>query len=302
MSSGAPFLVLDGDAAGLRSLFRLALAEDIGDGDLTSACTIDAGTRAVANVVAREDLTVSGLGLFDPLLEEFQKLCPQAQHEAADVHLLESRADGSAVVAGDVLCRFEGSARGLLTLERTFLNFVGHLSGVATEAAKFVAAVRAVGASTRILDTRKTTPGWRQLEKYAVVCGGGANHRMGLFDAVLIKDNHVIAAGGIGAAVKRALAQAPAGVDVEVECDTIEQLREALTAGATSVLLDNFTPDQVRAAVAEIAGRARVEVSGGITLGTVAEYAAAGADDISVGYLTHSARCVDVSMEVELQQ
>jgi nicotinate-nucleotide pyrophosphorylase (carboxylating) len=174
------------------------------------------------------------------------------------------------------------------------------MSGIATETAKYVAAVRDVGASTRILDTRKTTPGHRLLEKYAVVCGGGSNHRMGLFDAVLIKDNHVIAAGGITQAVRRALETAPAGVDVEVEVDTIDQLREALGAGATAVLLDNFTPEAVRTACAEIAGRARIEVSGGISLDTVAAYAAAGADDISVGRLTHSAATVDISMEIEL--
>jgi nicotinate-nucleotide pyrophosphorylase (carboxylating) len=293
-------LDLDLDAPALRALLRLALSEDIGSGDLTSACTIDLGTGAVANIVARQDLSVAGLALFAPLLAEFQALCADPRHEADAVLLLESVEDGSVVKAGTVLCRFEGSARGLLTLERTFLNFVGHLSGIATETARFVEAVRAAGATTRILDTRKTTPGLRQLEKYAVACGGGSNHRMGLYDAVLIKDNHVVAAGGITNAVKRALSQAPAGVDVEVECDTVEQLREALDAGATSVLLDNFTPDAVEAAVAEIAGRARIEVSGGITLGTVADYARAGADDVSVGFLTHSAVCVDVSMEVEL--
>ncbi len=286
------------DDAGTRALVRLALAEDVGTGDLTTLHTVPEATRARALVVAREELVVAGLGLFETLVEE---LAAAGQPIGAERPLrLDSRADGERVAAGTVLCRIEGRAWELLTLERSYLNFLGHLSGIATETARVVEAVRAVGSATRILDTRKTTPGWRLLEKYAVVCGGGANHRLGLFDAVLIKDNHVVAAGSITSAVRSALAGAPAGVEVECECDTMEQVREALAAGATAVLLDNFSPDQVRDAVAEIAGRARVECSGGIHLANVAAYAAAGPDDISLGSLTHSARCVDVAMDVEL--
>ena len=183
-------------------------------------------------------------------------------------------------------------------IERTLLNLVGRMSGIATLTARFVDAVRATGSSTRILDTRKTAPGHRVLEKYAVRCGGGHNHREGLFDGILIKDNHVAAAGGIAAAVRRALENAPAGVFVEVECDNEAQVEEALAADARAILVDNFEPEQVRAVMKQVAGRARVEVSGGITLDTVSRYAAAEPDDISVGSLTHSAGTVDVSMEL----
>jgi nicotinate-nucleotide pyrophosphorylase (carboxylating) len=194
----------------------------------------------------------------------------------------------------------DGDAWGLLTVERTLLNFLGRLSGIATETARIVGKVREAGCTTRILDTRKTTPGWRLLEKHAVACGGGTNHRMGLFDAVLIKDNHVIAAGGVAEAVRKAIANVPQGVRIEVECDTLEQVRVALDAGATAVLLDNFTPEQVAEAVVFIGGRAEIEVSGGVSEDTVVAYAKAGPASISLGRLTHSARSADVSMEVAL--
>ena len=187
----------------------------------------------------------------------------------------------------------------LLTLERTFLNFVGRMSGLATLTARYVAAVRATGAKTRELDTRQTAPGHRLLEKYAVRCGGGHNHRMGLFDAVLIKDNHIVAAGGIGVAVRSALARGPKGIDVEVECDGVAQGEEAIAAGATALLLDNLRPDAVRTAVKQIGGRARIEVSGGITLETIGDYARAGVDDISVGRIPHSAPSADVALDFE---
>ncbi len=219
---------------------------------------------------------------------------------AASLMLSEQVGDGAAVAAGKSLCVIDGEACAILTLERTLLNFVAHLSGVATETAAVVRMVRAAGCSTPILDTRKTTPGMRRLEKYAVVCGGGTNHRMGLFDAVLIKDNHVVAAGGIDRAVQAALAGAPPGTDVEVECDTIEQVAMALEAGARSILLDNFSPERVAEAVRFIARRARVEVSGGVGPDTVLAYAKAGPDGISLGRLTHSARSVDLSMELTL--
>lgn len=286
--------------AGVRALIRLALAEDIGAGDLTTRCTVARNTQARGRVVAREAMAVAGMALLDPILEELVAM-GEAGAGAASLQVRDRVGDGTHVEAGATLCTLDGDAWGILTLERTFLNFLGHLSGVANETARVVSVVRGAGCATRILDTRKTTPGWRRLEKYAVLCGGGANHRMGLFDAVLIKDNHIVAAGGIAEAVRAALAGSPAGVDVEVECDTMEQVGIALEAGAKAVLLDNFTPERVAEAVSFIAGRARIEVSGGVNMETVVAYAKAGPDDISLGRLTHSARSADVSMEVELQ-
>jgi nicotinate-nucleotide pyrophosphorylase (carboxylating) len=239
------------------------------------------------------------MGLLDALIEELVRL-GDAGAGAASLKASERAPDGSRAARGATLCVLDGDAWGVLTLERTLLNFLGRLAGIATETARIVGKVREAGATTRILDTRKTTPGWRLLEKHAVRSGGGTNHRIGLFDAVLIKDNHVIAAGGIAEAVRAAIANAPAGVRIEVECDTIDQVRIALEAGATSVLLDNFTPEQVAEAVAFIDGRAEIEVSGGITDENVVAYAKAGPDSISLGRLTHSARSVDVSMEVAL--
>lgn len=287
------------DTRGVRSLIQLALAEDVGSGDLTTRSTIARDARGRGRVVAREDMVVSGMGLLEAIIEELSCM-GEAGAGAPSLRISERVVDGSKAAAGTTLCVIDGEAWGLLTIERTFLNFLAHLSGVATETAAVVGLVRAAGCDTRILDTRKTTPGWRLLEKYAVACGGGSNHRMGLFDAVLIKDNHVIAAGGLAEAVKAALSKSPAGVRVEVECDTLEQVGVALEAGATSLLLDNFTPEAVAEAVGVIAGRAEVEVSGGVTMETVVDYAKAGPDSISLGRLTHSARSVDVSMEVTL--
>ena len=287
------------DDAGVRALIRLALMEDIGSGDLTTRATIERTKQARGRVVAREPLVVAGMGLLDAMIEELM-LLGEAGAGAASLRPSERAPDASRAARDATLCVLDGDAWGILTLERTFLNFVGRLSGIATETARIVGAVREAGCTTKILDTRKTTPGWRLLEKHAVACGGGANHRMGLFDAVLIKDNHVIAAGGIAEAVRAAIANVPAGVRVEVECDTLEQVRAALGAGATSVLLDNFTPDAVREAVQWIGGRAEIEVSGGIRDDNVVEYAKAGPDSISLGRLTHSARASDISMEVAL--
>jgi nicotinate-nucleotide pyrophosphorylase (carboxylating) len=244
-------------------------------------------------------MVVAGMGLLDAILEELVRF-GEAGAGASSLRVSERVGDAMQVPAGSTLCVLDGDAWGVLTLERTFLNFLGHLSGVATETARVVGAVRAAGCATRILDTRKTTPGWRLLEKYAVRCGGGTNHRMGLFDAVLIKDNHIVAAGGIGQAVRAALAHSPAGVRIEAECDTMEQVAIALEAGATSLLLDNFTPGAVADAVRVVAGRAEIEVSGGVTMETVVAYAQAGPDSISLGRLTHSARSADVAMDVTL--
>jgi nicotinate-nucleotide pyrophosphorylase (carboxylating) len=254
---------------------------------------IPADRHAEAVVVAREPCVVAGLALFGTLAAAFARRTVRRP-----LRILESVGDGRSVNEGDVLCRIGGDTRSLLTLERTLLNFLARLSGIATLTACYVEAARKTGSTSRILDTRKTTPGHRVLEKYAVSCGGGHNHRLGLFDAVLIKDNHVAAAGGITAAVEAARAAVPGDVRIEVECDGLDQVREALDAGAPGILLDNFTPQRVAEAVALVAGRARLEVSGGVTLDTVAAYAATGVDDISVGRLTHSAASVDLSLEL----
>jgi len=275
---------------------RLSLDEDVGEGDITSRATIAPGTLASSRMIVREACAVAGMVLLPPLIEG---LAARPGYEAAaDLRVSLDASDGDRVEAGAVLCRIDGDARAILTLERSLLNFVGRLSGIATETARFVAAVGETGAATRILDTRKTTPGHRILEKYAVRCGGGSNHRFGLFDAVLIKDNHIAAAGGVRTAVERALVDAPAGCRVEVECDTLEQAEEAIAAGAHFVLLDNFSVADAADAVRRIAGRAHIEISGGVTLDEIAEYARAGVDEISVGRLTHSAHSIDVSMEI----
>ncbi len=274
----------------------MALDEDVGAGDLTTLATIPAGRHTTAKLVVRETCLVSGLVLLEPLARLYAK-----RSETVAIEIKDNVGDGTHLEAGSVACTLHGEARSLLTLERTILNFVGRLSGISTLTERYVATVWETGAKTRVLDTRKTTPGHRVLEKYAVACGGGSNHRMGLFDAVLIKDNHVAAAGGIAAAVRAAIEHAPDGVDIECECDTLEQVGEAIDAGARAILLDNFTPAQAREAVTFVAGRARLEVSGGIDLKTIAAYAQAGIDDVSVGRLTHSAVSVDVSLELPLQ-
>jgi len=280
-------------------LLELSLAEDLGAGDITTLSTVDAGLAARAQIRTREDCVLAGLAVFDPLVAAMiARGKPDEEAASLSLDLAESADDGARLAAADVACTIAGTARALLMIERTLLNLIGRLSGVATMTARFVDAVTSVGASTRILDTRKTAPGHRVLEKYAVRCGGGANHRTGLFDAVLIKDNHIAAAGGIRPAVARAQAAAPADIKVEVECDSRSQVQEALEAGARSILIDNFAPDAVREIVELVGGRARVEVSGGVTLDTVTKYALAGPDDISVGSLTHSARSVDLSMAI----
>jgi nicotinate-nucleotide pyrophosphorylase (carboxylating) len=255
--------------------------------------------RARAAVVAKEDCIVAGTALFEPLVEALAAR-GREDEDAGSLHLADAVRDGSSVEAGATVCIVEGAARAVLTLERTFLNFLGRLCGVATLTARYVEVVRATGATSRVLDTRKTTPGHRLLEKYAVRCGGGFNHRIGLFDGILIKDNHVAVAGSVHEAVRRAREAAPEGMVVEVECDHLGQLDEALDAGAQAILLDNFMPADVARAVEIVAGRARVEVSGGINLNTIAAYAAAGPDDISVGRLTHSATSIDLGMDILL--
>ncbi len=270
-------------------IIRAALAEDLGRaGDLTTDAVVPADARAHGVIVARRPGRISGLEI------------AAATFAAVDAGIkvtLES-ADGRDAAAGEVLAAVSGPARPVLTAERTALNLLGRLCGIATATRDLVTAV--AGTGVRIADTRKTTPGLRALEKYAVRCGGGFNHRFGLDDAVLIKDNHLAIAGGVTEAVRRARAAAGHLVKIEVEVDTLEQLGEALAAGVDAVLLDNMTPEQLRGAVELAGGRVVLEASGGITLATAAEAAATGVDVISAGWLTHSAPALDVALDLEV--
>jgi nicotinate-nucleotide pyrophosphorylase (carboxylating) len=271
----------------LEPVIRAALTEDLGAaGDITSQACIAADARLAGAFVVRRPGIVAGLACARLAV---RMLDPAARFEAL-------AADGEAVAAGAALARVEGDARALLAAERVALNLLCRLSGVATLTAAYVAAVAGTGA--RIVDTRKTTPGLRGLEKYAVRCGGGANHRFGLHDAVLIKDNHVGACGGVGEAVRRARAAAGHMVKIEVEIDRLDQLEEALAEKPDIVMLDNFPLPDLDAAVRLTAGRARLEASGGVSLDTVAAIAAAGVDLISVGALTHSAPILDIGLDV----
>jgi nicotinate-nucleotide pyrophosphorylase (carboxylating) len=273
----------------VRQLIERALAEDVGDGDITTRLTVPADRRARAEIAAKQRAVLAGL----PLVS---RVCAAVGGEIAVVTHVT---DGARVVPGQVLATLSGPAASLLVAERLSLNFLQHLSGVATLTARFVDAVR--GHRCRIVDTRKTTPGLRALEKYAVRVGGGHNHRTRLDDGILIKDNHITAAGGVRAAVVAARAGAPHGLRVEVECATLADVDEALAGGADAVLLDNMTVDTIAAAVHRIGGRALVEVSGGVNLDTVGAIAATGVDLISVGALTHSAPAVDIHMTLFLE-
>ena len=265
---------------------RGALAEDLGRaGDVTAQACIDAEARMAVVFVARRPGVIAGLACARLAMHE---LDPQA-------NFTRLAADGDTVVAGTALAKVEGRARAILSAERTALNLLGRLSGVATLTRAYVDAV--AGTRARITDTRKTTPGLRQLEKYAVRCGGAVNHRFGLDDAILIKDNHVAACGGVAEAVRRAKAAAGHLMKVEVEIDSLDQLEDALVHRPDVVMLDNFTTDQLREAVARTAGRAVLEASGGVNLDTVAAIAATGVDVISVGALTHSASVLDIGLD-----
>lgn len=284
-----PGMILSDDE--IRERVRMALAEDIGSGDVTTLATVPAGLESTAAMIAREPMVLAGAAL---AAAAFCELSPKVT-----IHGLLP--DGTRVAAGARLMRVQGPARALLTAERVALNFVQRLSGVATLTDRYVQAVR--GTRARILDTRKTTPGLRKLEKYAVACGGGQNHRFGLHDQILIKDNHLSALAGetpnaVAAAVQRSRRQYP-GLAVEVEADTIEQVQQALEAGADIILLDNMAPALLRQAVSLTAGRAKLEASGGIDLATVSAVAQTGVDFISVGALTHSARAMDIGLDFE---
>jgi len=278
---------LNGQA--IEQAVELALSEDVGSGDVTTLATVPEELTAAAVMRAREPLVIAGLALVEAAFRQLSNA----------VRVDREMEDGQRATAGDVLLQISGPARALLSAERVALNFVQRLSGVATLTAQFVEAIK--GTSAKILDTRKTTPGWRHLEKYAVSCGGGQNHRLGLFDMVLIKDNHLAALknaspDAIAAAVKRARTKYPA-LKVEVEADTLEQVERAIAAGADFVLLDNMSLEQLRQAVQKCRGHAKTEASGGVNLATVRAIAETGVDFISVGALTHSARAVDIGLD-----
>jgi nicotinate-nucleotide pyrophosphorylase (carboxylating) len=262
-----------------------ALAEDIGAGDVTTEATVPEDAVGTAELLLKESGVVCGLRAAE---STFRALDPDVRFEALAT-------DGDLVREPPaVVARVSGSERAILTGERVALNFLGRLSGIATLTRRYVDAVEGTGAA--VLDTRKTTPGLRALEKHAVVCGGGRNHRFGLDDAVLVKDNHLRAAGSVTRAVE--LVRAASDLPVEVECETLKQVTEALEAGVDAILLDNMTLDELREAVSLTAGRGRLEASGGVSLGTVRAIAETGVDEISVGALTHSARSLDVSLEL----
>lgn len=270
---------------------RAALAEDIGRGDVTTLATVPKAAMVVSVMRAREPLVVAGLALAETA---FHQLSPR-------VKIKRLAKDGQRIRAGAGLLKISGPVRAILSAERVALNFVQRLSGVATLTARFAAELR--GTRAQVLDTRKTTPGWRRFEKYAVACGGGRNHRIGLFDMVLIKDNHLAALhdakpNAIAAAVQRARKKFPK-LKVEVEADTLAQVAQAADAGADIILLDNMTPAQLKRAVKLVRGRAQTEASGGVNLQTIRAFAQTGVDFISVGALTHSARAVDIGLDFE---
>ena len=275
------------DPAGYRELVGRALAEDIGSGDVTSDAIVPADRRARATLVAKRDCVVAGL---DVTREVFAQVDPTLTFRAI-------KADGDGCRMGDRLATIEGPAASILTAERTALNFLQHLSGIATLTRQFVVAT---DGRLTILDTRKTVPTLRALAKYAVHCGGGTNHRLGLYDGVLIKDNHIRIAGGIGEAVRR-VRDREVTLPIEVEAQSLAEVDEAVASGADIIMLDNLTDDEMRQAVKRIDGRARVEISGGVTLDRLPALAAIGADCVSVGALTHSAPAADISLEVELE-
>ena len=264
---------------------RHALAEDLGAGDVTAALLSAEGSSA-ATVITREDAVLCGTAWFDAV---FAQLDPTVR-----ISWLEQ--DGDAIQAGQELCRLCGPTRALLSGERCALNFLQTLSATATATHRYVAAIAGTGA--QILDTRKTIPGLRAAQKYAVRCGGGRNHRMGLYDAILIKENHIVAAGSIERAISSARQLSP-DLSIEVEVENLEQLQQALAAHADSILLDNFALDDLPAAVTLSAGRAKLEASGGITLDNVRDIASTGVDFISVGSLTKHIQAIDLSMRVE---
>jgi len=268
---------------------RAALKEDLGRaGDITTMATIPAGAKAQAAIVARRPGTLAGLDLARAAFRSM----------SADVHFDAGKSDGDALDAGDMVARISGPAAAVLSAERVALNYLGHLSGIATATRALADAI--AHTSAHVTCTRKTTPGLRAFEKYAVRCGGGSNHRFGLDDAILIKDNHIAVAGGVAAAIAGARAFAGHTVKIEVEVDNLDQLREALEAGPDIVMLDNMLPDLLRAAVAINQGRAVLEASGTVTLDTITAIAETGVNYISSGWITHSAPVLDLGLDIDI--
>ncbi len=277
------------DTYAVRRLVELALEEDLGRGDITTQAVIAPGLTATAHLVAREPMVVAGIGLCSAVFRRVDR----------SISATESAKDGDRVTAGARVATFSGSAASILAAERTALNFVQRLSGIATLARAFVDAASA--SSVRIADTRKTTPGFRLLEKYAVRMGGASNHRYDLGSGVLIKDNHVAVAGGVKVAIERTRGRVPHGLKIEVEVDSLDQLDEALEAGADIILLDNFALPDVERAVARAkmkTPRPLLEVSGGVTLEKIPAIARTGVDIVSVGALTHSAKAMDLALDI----
>ena len=264
---------------------RRALAEDIGPGDLT-ANLIPADRRVTAEVISRDEAILCGRAWFDEVFRQID----------GDIRITWQVRDGDAIRAGQVLCRIQGPARGVLTGERTALNFLQTLSGTATRTHAYVEAVR--GTPATILDTRKTLPGLRTAQKYAVKCGGGQNHRMGLFDGILLKENHITALGSIATAVHNAKTRGTANVPVEIEVENLDQVREAVAAGADHLLLDNFDLSDLKTAVAECGGKIKLEASGNITLDNIRAVAETGVDYISIGDLTKNVTATDLSLRI----
>lgn len=270
-----------------QTLIELALLEDVGEGDITTDNIIPAETRRKAKMVAKADGVVAGLQVAEMV---FKSLDPKMSWNVLTP-------EGSRVKTGDVMVEFEGTYRALLTGERTALNFLQRMSGIATMSAKYADAVKDF--KTVILDTRKTLPGFRMLDKYAVKTGGASNHRIGLYDMAMIKDNHIEVAGGITKAVNAVRSNIKAGIQIEVETTTLAQVQEAIDAGADIVMLDNMDNETMRKGVELIAGRAKVEASGNMTLERLREVAATGVDFISIGALTHSVSALDISQRLE---
>ena len=284
---------MDWNSPALAALLAAALREDHAGEDLTSAALIPPGTLARARLLARQRCRLAGLPLVAPLLDQYCALAPECAGAPPAIRIPPGVVEGCELQAGGLAAEIDGEARMLLGCERTLLNFIQHLSGIATQTARFVAAA---GAGSRILDTRKTVPGLRELEKYAVRLGGGINHRPHLAGGILIKNNHLALVGGAGEAFRRARRHYPPEA-IEIEVRSREELRLALAAGACWLLLDNMTPDEVRAAAAAAPG-ARLEASGGIHLENVRDYAQAGIAEISIGALTHSAPAADFSLRL----
>jgi nicotinate-nucleotide pyrophosphorylase (carboxylating) len=273
------------DIEDARRVIESALAEDVGPGDITSSAVIPENVRFHGVMRARHAMVIAGL----PVAHEVFRIAAPGASFRSFV------ADGDEVPAGSATTEIEGPARELLTAERTALNLLQILSGIATATRQYVERIHGTGCT--LLDTRKTIPGLRKLSKYATRCGGAQNHRMGLFDVVLIKDNHIAVCGGIAEAVRKARARVDRGVTIEVECDTLAQVSEALEAGADMLLLDNMSVDELRHAVALVGSRAKTEASGGVTLETVRGIAESGVDFVSVGRITQSAPAVDIGLD-----